>query len=82
MSDVTMEDLMRVLAEAAGDVETADVAAADVPDTSFEDLGYDSLALIETAARLKRDFGVVLSDDDVVELSTPRSLLELVNRPG
>lgn len=42
-------------------------------------LGYDSLALIETAARLKTDHGVTIPDERLTEVGTPRELLNLIN---
>ncbi|MGN6372216.1 MAG: acyl carrier protein [Solirubrobacteraceae bacterium] len=39
------------------------------PDSSFDDLGLDSLSQIELAARLSRQFGVDMSDDDLQEIS-------------
>ncbi|MGY6653673.1 acyl carrier protein [Amycolatopsis sp. TRM77291] len=77
---MTLEDLKRILIDCAGD----DPGGLDgeILDTPFEDLGYDSLALMESAARIKRDFGVDLPEDDVAEVETPRDLLELVGSVG
>ena len=47
---------------------------------TFQDLGYDSLAMMETAARITQEYGVDLSDDEITEVATPRALLDLVNR--
>jgi minimal PKS acyl carrier protein len=74
---MTIEDLHRILiACAGGDVETPD---GDISRVSFEELGYDSLVLIETAAVLKRDHGVDLPDDEVSGARTPSELLDRVN---
>ncbi|MGW7294423.1 acyl carrier protein [Streptomyces xiamenensis] len=75
---ITLDDLARVLTECAGaDEETAlDSGSLDVP---FTDLGYDSLALLETAALIKQRYGAELSDDEVTEVRTPRDLLDRVN---
>ncbi|WP_243788664.1 acyl carrier protein [Saccharopolyspora gloriosae] len=76
MSGPTMDDLRRILRDCAGDAE-ADLAA-DIGDTPFEELGYDSLALIETAARIKQEWGVTIPDELVAELRTPREVLDVV----
>jgi act minimal PKS acyl carrier protein len=78
MGKLTIEDLRGILIACAGgdDAElTGDIALAP-----FEDLGYDSLALIETSAQLKRDYGVVIPDELITEVRTPRQLLDLVNQ--
>jgi act minimal PKS acyl carrier protein len=75
----TLADLCRILTEVAGTEQGVDLDG-DILDTPFEDLGYDSLALLETSARIGQEFGRVLSDDAVVEALTPRIMLDLVNR--
>lgn len=77
MSAMTLDHLLRILTESAGHDEALD--AANVSDTDFEELGYDSLALLETAARIEQDLGVELPEDRVTDAKTPRELLELVN---
>lgn len=79
MSDLTLPRLMEVMRDCAGDGEDVDFDG-DIGDTSFNDLGYDSLARLETAARLSRDLGIRLPDEEVTGATTPREFLELVNR--
>ncbi|MGK5691825.1 acyl carrier protein [Streptomyces sp. URMC 128] len=79
MSELTLTELTTILRECAGEDENAGLRGGDVLDTTFTDLGYDSLAMLETAARIQIVYGVVLADDVVVEASTPRELLSLVN---
>jgi minimal PKS acyl carrier protein len=76
--EITLDDLKRVLRQGAGTEEGVDLDG-DVIDVEFEELGYDSLALLETAARLEREYGVRLEDEATMEAKTPRKLLELVN---
>lgn len=78
MSAMTIEDLRAILVSCAGEDESTDTGT-DISDVLFEELGYDSLALMETAARIERDFGVRLPEEMMVELKTPRALLDLVN---
>ena len=79
MSRMTIEDLTRILVECAGAADAVE-AGKDLHDLEFEELGYDSLALMETAARTKVEFGVDLPDDVVAELHTPRAYLDTVNK--
>lgn len=78
MSKLTVDDLFQFLAEAAGDSES-DLSPGESLDHSFEELGYDSLALMETAALIQRRFGVVLDDEQIMDLRTPRAMIDLVN---
>jgi act minimal PKS acyl carrier protein len=73
---LTVDDLLLLLHECAGTDESA--GPAD-PDTPFELLGYDSLALLEVAGRLDQDLGVDLPDEVVAELRTPRQFVDAVN---
>jgi len=78
MSQMTFEDLKLILVQCAGEDESVSLDG-DVLDVTFTDLGYDSLALLETAAVVEQRFGTPLSDDEVSTSSTPRQFLDLVN---
>jgi len=74
-TEFTSDDLKRILSEAAG----GEAAAGDILDTDFQDLGYDSLAMLEAVSRIERAFGVTLDDSAITEATTPRALIQLVN---
>lgn len=71
-----IEDLRSILIDCAGGDEAL---RGDIADVSFDDLGYDSLALIDTTAMLKREYGVVIPDDRLTDLRNPGELLGLIN---
>ncbi|GAA3170714.1 hypothetical protein GCM10017688_20560 [Streptomyces ramulosus] len=75
---LTLPDLTRILRDCAGEDESVNLDG-DILDTPFAELGYDSLALLETAARLERQLDVSLSEEEVGRATTPRLLLELAN---
>jgi len=75
--EVTLEDLMRILRECAGGEENVQLGG-EVLDMEFDALGYDSLALLETVARITREYGIRIEDDSL-EAPTPRVFLELIN---
>jgi acyl carrier protein len=79
MSTMTVNGLQSIMRASAGEDESV-VLDGGYLDTPFIDLGYDSLALLEAAAFIKREYGVSIADEDFEELRTPRSLLERVNR--
>ncbi|AJF67760.1 MULTISPECIES: acyl carrier protein [Streptomyces] len=74
----TLDDLKRILLEAAGADEGVDLDG-DILDTEFELLGYESLALLETGGRIEREYGITLDDDALTDAVTPRALIDAVN---
>jgi act minimal PKS acyl carrier protein len=78
MSRLTFDELKRILTECSGVDDPAGLGDETL-DTAFTDLGYDSLALLETAAVVARRFGVELSDAAVTRAETPREFLDLAN---
>ncbi|MFH9608912.1 acyl carrier protein [Streptomyces sp. NPDC017448] len=78
MTAFTITQLTGLLREAAGEDDTVDLDG-DVLDTAFADLGYDSLALLQTTGCIERDHGVTIDEDAVAEAETPRQYLALVN---
>ncbi|MYT34804.1 acyl carrier protein [Streptomyces sp. SID8350] len=73
-----MENLKRILREGAGADESVDFDG-DILDTDFEELGYESLALLETCGRIEREYGITLDDSVVGDVRTPRRMVEVVN---
>jgi act minimal PKS acyl carrier protein len=71
-----LEDIMR---KCAGEDESTQ-SLEQAPGQHFDELGYDSLALLETYSRIKRDYGVEISEDDLSDVKTPQELVDLVNR--
>ncbi|MCO5971413.1 acyl carrier protein [Actinoallomurus soli] len=76
--EFTVQDLKRILHEAAGESDGADVDVGTM-DTEFIELGYESLALLETGSRIEREFGITLDDSTLFDSPTPRALIEAVN---
>ncbi|MCM2414293.1 acyl carrier protein [Streptomyces sp. RKAG290] len=72
----TMDDLRRILREGAGEEAGLD---GDIDSVTFQELGYDSLALLETGVRIGREFGLELEDDHLIDAETPRQLVDAVN---
>ncbi|MFF4412776.1 acyl carrier protein [Streptosporangium sp. NPDC001559] len=74
--EFTLTDLRRTLRQAAGEVEELD---GDILDIRFEELGYDSLALLETAGRIERERGIRFDEQALIDAQTPRAFLTVVN---
>ncbi|MFJ8785322.1 acyl carrier protein [Streptomyces sp. NPDC102476] len=77
-TEFTLSDLRTILLEAAGTDENVDLDG-DITDLDFQDLGYESLALLETAGRIERTYGISLDEDALFAAQTPRLLIDLVN---
>ncbi|MCY7343516.1 MAG: acyl carrier protein [Pseudonocardia sp.] len=78
MSQLTLDDLRAIMIEAAGDDDAVDLTL-DILDTPFTELGFDSLAMLETVTLVKRRTGVAIADDELDSVGTPRALLTKVN---
>lgn len=48
-------------------------------DASLQDLGYDSLVLLQTTGRVQQKYGVELDWDGIAVAETARELLEVMN---
>ncbi|WP_329297169.1 acyl carrier protein [Streptomyces sp. NBC_00659] len=79
MKRLELTDLITLLRECAGEEEGVDLDG-DILDVPFAELGYDSLAVLQTTGRIERDFEVLLDEEAVDEAETPRVYLELINR--
>jgi act minimal PKS acyl carrier protein len=75
---ITVSDLGAIMRQCAGEDEDG-VPLEQAPDEPFGNLGYDSIALIETFGKIERDYGVELRDEKVGRIDTARELVELVN---
>ncbi|MCQ4044538.1 acyl carrier protein [Streptantibioticus rubrisoli] len=77
-TEITIDDLKRIMRESAGEDESIDLDG-DILEVPFAELGYDSLALLEAAGRITREYGVSLRDDELDGVETPRAFLDAVN---
>jgi act minimal PKS acyl carrier protein len=75
----TVQELWRFLRESAGGPD-GDGPVEELTDTTFTDLGYDSLALLEVSARVSREYAVTLPDSIVFDCTTPNEFAAAVNR--
>jgi act minimal PKS acyl carrier protein len=74
----TLDDLKRILKEAAGVAEGVDLDG-DILDTEFDVLGYESLALLEAGSLIERECGISLDEEAVNDAHTPRTFIDVVN---
>ncbi|MFJ4823160.1 acyl carrier protein [Streptomyces bacillaris] len=79
MTELTLTELTDILRECAGEDEALTDYEGDVGEAELESLGYDSLALMEAASRVKRQYGVELSDGGLAEIRTLHQFVTAVN---
>ncbi|KXO88003.1 hypothetical protein AXK56_13720 [Tsukamurella pulmonis] len=72
------DDLRKAMIASAGEDESV-VLDGEFEKTEFADLGFDSLALMETSSQLKREHGIVIPDETLWDFTTPEELLRWVN---
>ncbi|MEV4053674.1 phosphopantetheine-binding protein [Amycolatopsis sp. NPDC049688] len=78
MTQLTMSDLVALLRECAGEDEAVDLDG-DIGAVPFEELGYDSLAVLNTTGRVERDYSIQLGDEIVAVSRNPDDLLRAIN---
>jgi minimal PKS acyl carrier protein len=74
---MTIDDFRRIIVDCAGESELR--LDARLLDTRFDDIGYDSLALMESAARIYDKYGVRIPEEMIMDMETPRHVLDFVN---
>ncbi|MFE2108313.1 acyl carrier protein [Kitasatospora sp. NPDC059463] len=72
---MTLAQLVDIIRDCAGDSDEFDLNG-DIAEIAFDELGYDSLALLEISSRLQQVHGVELPEEGV---RTPGDVLRLVN---
>lgn len=70
MAEFTVNDLKRILYEAAGANDDVNMNGADIAGQRFVDLDYDSLALLELSSRIEREYGIGIPEGDLVHTMT------------
>jgi acyl carrier protein len=73
----TFEDAKRILVDRIGVPEEKVV---DDPALSFDELGLDSLALVDVQLAVQQEYGFEIPDEDGAQIQTLGSAIEYVNR--
>ncbi len=78
MAQFTLNDLTAIVHECSGvtDGQTLDDASLDQP---LRELGYDSLAVLEIASRIQREFSLSIPDEAIDQMTTARAIIDYVN---
>ncbi len=76
--EFTLSEL-RTFLRAVSSADDASVLEGDILDVPLTDLGCDSLALLDIAAAIEKARAILVPDETVRDLTTPRLLLDFVN---
>lgn len=74
----SLDGLRTILRDCSGEPDNGDLDG-DVGAITFEDLGYDSIAMLETLSRIEQELDVAMDDAPMDELTTPQALVDYVN---
>ena len=75
-ANIDIKDVWTALVEGSG-TDDADALLAALETRSFDELGYDSLAVLETG--LRRDSGADVPDTQIANVQTAHELINLIN---
>jgi minimal PKS acyl carrier protein len=78
VSDFSMTELKEIMRAGAGVPDDVDLDG-DIADIEFDELGYDSLALLELISQFSRRYGVSIPDEALTEMPTPARALCYLN---
>jgi act minimal PKS acyl carrier protein len=78
MAQFSPEELKQIMRQVAGDDDDIELTD-DFETTTFEELGFDSLAVFETVHRVERVCGRKLPESELAEITTPKEFLGFVN---
>ena len=78
MKEFDLDDLRGLMKGCAGVDEGIDIDG-DILHVPFEQLGYDSLALLEIAHKIEDQMGVIIPDGSVEKMQTPVEIIVYVN---
>jgi acyl carrier protein len=73
----TLEELHRILVDMAG---LGPLVAAGGRDTSYEELGIDSLGFLEVQVELQQRFGIEIPEADAAGINTLGATVDYINQ--
>ncbi|MGX4692060.1 acyl carrier protein [Streptomyces sp. JNUCC 63] len=77
-SPMTFEDLKAIVSRCTGELDGLDLTEADLG-TSFTEIGYDSLAVLEIASQIQREYGLQIPDEAIETMDSPKAVIDYVN---
>ncbi|MFI8520740.1 acyl carrier protein [Streptomyces sp. NPDC085481] len=78
MSSTTMtfDDLKAIMSRCTGEIEDL---TQDHLGTDFTEIGFDSLAVLEIASQIQREYGLQIPDEAIEDMKSPQDVIDYVN---
>ncbi|MGP4046381.1 methyltransferase [Streptomyces sp. 2A115] len=76
--EFTLEELIELIETHAGEPDEGELDVT-VVDVLFQELGYDSIRLLEVISQIKQRYGLDLAEEILAEMRTPRQILDAIN---
>jgi len=73
----TFTDLKHILVDRVGIPETQ---VSEDPNATFEDMGLDSLAIVDMQLAIQQKYQIRIRDDEVVHIKTAGGAIDFTNR--
>nr|ADG86317.1 acyl carrier protein [Streptomyces sp. SANK 61196] len=77
-SSMTFDDLKAIMSRSTGELDGQELTEADLG-TTFTEIGYDSLAVLEIASQIQREYGLQIPDEAIETMNTPKDVIDYVN---
>jgi act minimal PKS acyl carrier protein len=78
MSGFELRELRQIMRSVAG-AEQGVSFDGEIGEVSFDDLGYDSLAVLEVMSEVQRRHGIEVPEEVIFDLRTPQQAVDYVN---
>ncbi|MFG2194373.1 acyl carrier protein [Streptomyces sp. NPDC048639] len=78
MSTISFDDLKAIMSRCTGELDGRELTEADLA-TSFTEIGYDSLAVLEIASQIQREYDLQIPDEAIEEMDSPKAVIDYVN---
>lgn len=79
MKEINIKSLMEFLKNSGEQDESSTVKLTEADsDSNFDDIGFDSLSLLNVVEQLKQQFGISIAYEQAVAAKTPNALLALI----
>lgn len=75
-ANMTFDDLKAVMSRCTGDVEEL---TPENLGAAFTDIGYDSLAVLEIASQIQREYRLQIPDEAIEGMNSPQDVIDYVN---
>jgi minimal PKS acyl carrier protein len=78
MDKFNVSELKKIVDTCEGGNTAIELTEANL-DVALDDLGYDSLTVYEFVTKIQDDLAMVITDEEIDTMTTPRAVIDFVN---